>query len=169
MSSTESTHDRPGHRARRQSWRLPLLGIVAGLVGGILVLVGAIAVLRAGLGGSWERPVVGVAGLSHTALLGVLEIAAGVLVALAGLTDTRASVLLCGTALAVGGVIITADSDELGRQLAVTTAHGWWVMALAAVLLLAVLVTPEAEEPVRRLRLVEHADLDPHQVERQQR
>lgn len=120
-SSDQRQQTRADHLRRN-----PLsLGIVCAAVGAALVVVGAIAVMRAGLGGSWDRPVVGVAGLAHTALLGVLEIGAGVLIALAGLTDTRASVLLCATALAMSGVIVIAEPDDLRQRLAVHRTHGW--------------------------------------------
>jgi len=139
-------------------WFPPLLGIVAAAVGGALVIVGVIALMRAGVDGSLEQPIVHVAGLSHTALLGVVEVAAGVLVALAGLTDTRASVLLCATAMAVAGVVVLAQPGQLHRRLAVTATHGWLVIALAGVLVLAVLFSPETRPHERRVRTLERGD-----------
>ena len=143
----------------RHWWFPPLLGIVAAVVGGVLLVIGIIVVLRGGLGGPMDQPVVRAAGLTHTPLLGLIEIGAGVLIALAGLTDTKASVLFCAFALAVFGVVVIAQTDQLHRRLAVTSTHGWWAIGLAAVLVLATFISPETTHTVQRRR-VAHRPVD---------
>jgi len=128
-----------------------VVGFVSTAVGIVLVTVGSMVVVRGGFGGAADQPVVGVAGLTHSPLLGIIEISAGVLVALAGLTDTAGSVLFCAGMLAVFGLFVVVDPARFHRRLAATPAHGWWAIAFGAALAAGVLVPPRLRTRAARL------------------
>ena len=69
----------PVRRVRR-SWGLYRAwdSVVVGIIGTALLLIGLIALVRAGTDGPWDQPVVEVLGFTHTAILGIIEIAFGV-------------------------------------------------------------------------------------------
>lgn len=144
---------------QERRWAFPsVVGIVSTAIGAALVVIGIIVLLRGDVSGSWDRPVVQVAGLTHTPLLGAIEIAAGALIAFAGLMNSRGSVLFCATALAVFGAVVVIQPDQLHERLAVTRTHGWWSIAIAAALTLAALLTPVAGGRVVRRRRVPIVD-----------
>ncbi|MGH9216795.1 MAG: hypothetical protein ACRDZS_11105, partial [Acidimicrobiales bacterium] len=78
----------------------------------------------------------------HTALLGVLEVGAGLVLLLVGLMGSRVAVAILGLALALGATAMAIEPAGLQRELAIET---WWAWALAAVgvvLTLSALHTP---------------------------
>ena len=52
----------------------------------------------------------------HTALLGAVEIGAGLLLLLVGLTGSRIPVALLGLAMALGATAMAIEPDELQRE-----------------------------------------------------
>jgi hypothetical protein len=116
--------------------------VLAVVVGASLAVVGLIAVLRAGVDGTWFRPLVEVLEADHTALLGVLEIGAGVLLVLVGLTGRRIPVAVLGLAMALGATALAIEPDELQRELAIEPWWAWTLAAAGAVLVLAALHAP---------------------------
>jgi hypothetical protein len=109
--------------------RLSLGPLVAVAAGAALAVVGAVAVVRAGLDATWYRPRIEVLDADHTALLGAVEIGAGLLLLLAGLTGSRVMVALLGLAMALGATALVIEPEELQRELAIET---WWAWTLAA-------------------------------------
>jgi peptidoglycan/LPS O-acetylase OafA/YrhL len=109
------------------------------VVGGIaLTVVGAVAAARAGFDGPLDEPVVQVAGVSHTALLGVIEVAIGLLTILAGLSRDRGTMVFASIAFGVVALVaaiepgIGGDSLAIERGWAVVLVVGFAVMALVA-------------------------------------
>lgn len=128
---------------RRPAWsRMSAGSVLAVVVGASLAVVGLIAVLRAGVDGTWFRPLVEVLEADHTALLGVLEIGAGVLLVLVGLTGRRIPVAVLGLAMALGATALAIEPDELQRELAIEPWWAWTLAAAGAVLVLAALHAP---------------------------
>ena len=72
----------PRRRGFRQVWD----SIIVGAVGTVLLLFGLIAFVRAGTDGPWDQPVVEVLGFTHTATLGIVEMAFGVLLLLSAVS-----------------------------------------------------------------------------------
>ena len=105
----------------------PLLAIAAGAA---LAVVGSVALLRTGVDETWFRPRVEVLDADHTALLGALEIGAGLVLLLVGLMGSRVAVAILGLAMALGATAVAIEPEELQRELAIET---WWAWALAAV------------------------------------
>jgi hypothetical protein len=121
---------------------MTLSPLLATAVGAALAVVGAVALLRTGIDETWFRPRVEVLNADHTALLGALEIGAGLLLLLVGLMGSRVAVALLGLALALGATAMAIEPEQLQRELAI---ERWWAWALAAagvLLTLAALQTP---------------------------
>jgi hypothetical protein len=128
---------------RTSAWpSMTLSPLLATAVGAALAVVGAVALLRTGIDETWFRPRVEVLNADHTALLGALEIGAGLLLLLVGLMGSRVAVALLGLALALGATAMAIEPEQLQRELAI---ERWWAWALAAagvLLTLAALQTP---------------------------
>jgi hypothetical protein len=119
------------------SWgqALIVLAGVASLVFGI----GAVAL--AGLAGSVTAPVVQVFTYSHTPLLGLIEIGAGLALVLTGLVPGGrwvAGPIAVGAI--VGGALIVAELDWIQKNLAAEQRFGWIVIAIGAVAYLGAMV-----------------------------
>jgi hypothetical protein len=126
--------------------RLSLGPLVAVATGAAVAIVGAVAVLRAGLDATWYRPRVEVLDADHTALLGAVEIGAGLLLLLAGLAGSRVMVALLGLTMGLGATALVIEPEELQRELAIET---WWASTLAAA---GVVVTVAALQAPRQRR-----------------
>jgi len=114
--------------------------IAAVLVGAFLLVIGIVAMIRADVGNSFTAQTADVAGLPHTALLGVIEAAAGALLLLAGVSRSRGTVMFVSAAMVIFGIVILMEHESLQDDLGVESAHGWWAIGLGAgVLLIAVL------------------------------
>jgi hypothetical protein len=117
----------------------PLLAISTGAA---LAVVGSVALVRTGIDATWFRPQVEVLDADHTALLGALEIAAGLLLLLAGLTGSRVPVAILGLAMALGATALAIEPEELQRELAIERWWAWTLAAAGVVLTLAALQAP---------------------------
>lgn len=85
----------------RTSWFTPA-ALVASLAAIALLVVGGITVARAGLDGPLDEPVVSAANYTATAILGLIELAVGVILLSAALSRSREGILFIGI---VGGVL----------------------------------------------------------------
>lgn len=128
----------------RERWWGIAPGQIVSLVAGLgFLTVGIIAVLRAGLGDDLSQPVVEVLGLTHTAWLGLIEIAVGLVLTAAG-ADFRARGLsaFVGTALVVAGIVIAAAAEDLPEELGIEEGMGGWLIVVGAVVAISALVFP---------------------------
>ena len=125
------------HLAQRE------LGPAAGHRGrGPLAVVGSVALVRTGIDGTWFRPRIEVLDADHTALLGALEIGAGLLLLLGGLTGSRVLVAILGLAMALGATAVAIEPQELQRELAIESWWAWTLAAAGVVLTLSALQAP---------------------------
>jgi hypothetical protein len=127
---------------RERRWNVAPGQIVSAVAGVGFIVVGVIAVARAGLDTPLSTPVVTVMGYTHTAWLGLIEMAVGLLLLLAGLDPiARAASAVMGVLLVISGVLIQAIPEDLPSQLALDEDMGMplvivgLIVALAAVLL----------------------------------
>jgi hypothetical protein len=111
-------------------------------VGAALAIVGSVALLRTGVDETWFRPRIQVLDADHTALLGALEIGAGLLLLLVGLMGSRVAVAILGLAMALGATAMAMEPEELQRELAIERWWAWALAAVGAVLTLSALQTP---------------------------
>ena len=128
---------------RTSTWPSVRLGpVLAIAAGAALAVVGAVALVRTGIDGTWFRPRVEVLDADHTALLGALEIGAGLLLLLVGLTGSRVAVAVLGLAMALGATAMAIEPEELQRELAIERWWAWTLAAAGVVLTLAALQAP---------------------------
>lgn len=109
---------------------------IAGIAGVGLLMVGAIAMLRAGVAESLTSPVVEVLGVPHTFLLGLIEASFGVLLLLAAAARSRTVASFTGTLLAIGGVLGAVQNPSF-RTWALTKNWSWLLALTGAVVGLA--------------------------------
>jgi hypothetical protein len=116
---------------------------IAPLAGGVvLIIFGLAAIIKGGLGGAVDAPVVSVFGYAHTPLLGLIELGAGILFVIAGLVPYgRTPGIVLGVLTAIGGGLILADLNWVNRHLTTDSDFGWILIAIGGgvAVLLAVL------------------------------
>lgn len=158
---------------RGRSWSLASMAAIA--VGGLLLVVGIVAMIRADAGDTWRAKIVQVAGLDHNALLGLIEAATGAVLIIAGAARARGMIIFVSAAMVVAGIIVVMEHESLRDDVAVNDAHGWWAIGLGAgLLLLAAFVRPRSRTtvtqtvvddtmPVERsdVHVVNEPDVDP--------
>jgi hypothetical protein len=106
-----------------------ILGVAA-----VLLLMGAITLARAGLDGDMAVPVVSVLGFTHTAWLGFLELAFGLLLLLGGLSPAvRDLGLAMGIVTLLAGILIVIEPSAPPAELAIERSYGWLLIVLGAV------------------------------------
>lgn len=124
-----------------------LLPVVAGA---LLIIVGAVALVRTGIDGSWYDPVVQVAGIGHTALLGLAEVVVGALLVVAGLVHARVAAAVVALVAGIGAAVAAIEPDAVERELALE--RGWAiVLAVAGILIALVLVMAGSRGEERRI------------------
>jgi hypothetical protein len=125
-------------RTSRRFSPASIIGAIAGLA---LVVIGVVALTRAGTAAPLDRPVVSVAGFDHTAVLGIVEIVAGGLMLLAAASRSRGalfliSLIVCGAAVAAAiEPSIGGDTTAIESSFAVIVAVGAGIVALLAAML----------------------------------
>jgi len=127
---------------------------VVGLIGLALLIVGLIAMVRAGFDGPMDDPVVKVIGFTHTATLGVIEAAIGLLLLICAALRSRAGAVFFGLVLGVGGVVGAVQTDSFHRSLALQSGWAWICVAAAAVVVLVSLLMPRVATRNTRVEAV---------------
>jgi hypothetical protein len=158
-------HDRVQHdtntaitpsRTKERSWTFAPGQLVSLAVGVGFIAVGVIAMIRAGIDGSFETPVVDVLRFSHTAWLGLAEVGLGLLLVLAGTGAWgRPLSVLLGAAMLVAGVLVLAEPGQMPDELGLEKDYGWPLIGFGALVALAAMVLP-----VWRSHRVDHEELD---------
>ncbi|MFL6205514.1 MAG: hypothetical protein ACJ739_09200 [Acidimicrobiales bacterium] len=143
--------DRDDVVIRERTWTFAPGQLISLIVGIGLVALGVVAMVRAGIDGSFATPTVEVLGFTHTAWLGLAEVGTGVLLILAGTGAWgRALSVLVGAAMMICGVLIGAATSSMPEELAVEEDFGWMLVLLGALVALAAMVLPVWRS--RRLR-----------------
>jgi hypothetical protein len=118
--------------------------IVVVAAGVLFIVFGALAVARGGLSGPVTTPVVQVFGFDHTPLLGLIELATGAVLVLAGLSPRGRTVsFLVGILLAIAGVLVLGQIDWVKSHLAAPASFGWMPLISGGVIVLALMVSPQ--------------------------
>ena len=146
--------ERP-RRVRRERVHRPFhVGNMLAIIGGaILAVIGLIALIRGDLNSSWDQPVTTVLRIDHTPLLAAIEVAAGGVLVLFGVTGQRFLALLASVALAIAAAVAAIEPGRLATQYHLETWWAWTVAGCAAFIAL-VLLLPSGrrkevvEEPV---------------------
>ncbi len=111
---------------------------ILGLVGLLLGIVGVVVVVRAGIDSNLDTPVVDVLGMGHSAIVGLIELGAGVLLVLSAASEsTRPLGSFIGALLLIAGVVGVAMSADARADFGLTTEAGWFIAICGLVALLA--------------------------------
>ena len=117
--------------------------LVSLAVGVGFVAFGLVAMIRAGIDGSFANPVVDVLGFSHTAWLGLAEVGLGALLILAGTGAWgRPLSVLLGAGMVVAGVLVLAEPGEMPEELGLEKDYGWLLVLSGALVALCALILP---------------------------
>jgi hypothetical protein len=128
--------------------------IVAAVVGLVMLVVGLLVIVRAGLGGDLREPVVNVIGFSHTAILGLVEVALGVMLLVSGATSSRSGAIFFGAVAGIGGFIGAVQTESFVKPLALETSMAWWVCIAGAVVALTALIVPRSYSRTTEVRAI---------------
>ena len=128
-----------------------LLAIAAGAT---LAIIGIVALVRGDLNESWDTPVTTVLDIDHTPLLAALEVGAGALLVLFGMTGRRFLAMLAAVGVAVAAAVAAVEPGRLATQYALEEWWAWTVAGVAAfVALVLMLPSRHREVPVTERRL----------------
>ena len=117
--------------------------LVSLAVGVGFVAFGLVAMIRAGIDGSFANPVVDVLGFSHTAWLGLAEVGLGALLILAGTGAWgRPLSVLLGAGMVIAGVLVLAEPGEMPEELGLEKDYGWLLVLSGALVALCALILP---------------------------
>ena len=113
--------------------------IVAGVLGIIVAIIGIIAISRGGIDGSLNVPVVNVAGTDQSAMLGLAEFAAGLLLILGAMSyGARGLIAFVGVVMVIGGVVLGAAGTTILNDVGTSQGTGWALMVGGIIALVAV-------------------------------
>jgi len=116
--------------------------VIVGLVGVAWLIIGLIAMIRAGFDGSMEEPVVEVMGFTHTATLGIIEAGIGLCLLLCAAALTRGGSVFFGVLLVVGGIVGAVQSESFDRSLALESGLAWLAVISGVIVVLVRLLVP---------------------------
>jgi hypothetical protein len=117
--------------------------VVVLAVGVAAVVFGVLAMARAGLSTPLDTPMVNVFGFPHTALLGIFETIAGVLLLLSALGRTGGLVaIVVGIVLVIGGVLFLAELNWFMTHLSNDSSFGWVPIIGGGAVVVSLMVLP---------------------------
>jgi len=126
-----------------------IVALVAGLG---FILLGALVLIDTGISGFPSTPITEVAGFTQTPLLGVIDLAAGLLL-LAGAADWERSIsVFTGALVLMGGIIELASGDRLPVSLQADRGYGWMAVIVGAVVLFVALALPAVRSRSRQVQ-----------------
>ena len=103
-----------------------------------LAAFGAVTMAKAGFDSPLDEQTTQVLGITQSTVLGIAELAAGLVLIAASLTPLgRKFGGFVGALIAIGGLVVVAASDELLADLHTEQALGWVLMGVGGVALLA--------------------------------
>jgi hypothetical protein len=115
---------------------------IVGVVGLALTIVGLLAVVRAGVEGPMDEPIVEVLGFTHTATLGMIETAMGLILLICAASTSRSASIFFGLVLGVGAFIGAVQTESFDDSLALESGWAWLVLIAAIVVVAASFLLP---------------------------
>jgi len=116
--------------------------IIATVVGLFLLIVGLLAVVRAGFDGPMDTPVVEVLGFTHTTTLGLIEAFFGLCLLLCGTSRARSGALFFGWVLGIAAFVGAIQSESFEESLALESALAWLMVIGAVAVVVSALMMP---------------------------
>ncbi len=133
---------------------------VAGAIGLFLLVMGGVAIARAGFDGGLTAETVSVFGFGHTALLGIIEATFGFIMLLAAASPygSRAWLGAMGVIALAFGLIVTFEADALAPSLGTEQANGVLYTILGVASVVAAWLSPMFT--TGRTEVIHHDDKD---------
>lgn len=116
--------------------------IITGLIGLVMLVVGLIAVTRAGFDGPMSDPVTKVLGFTYTSTLGLIEIGFGLCLLLSAAARSRSGELFFGVVLGIAGFVGAIQTESFRKSLALEPGMGWLAVVAGGVIVAAALLLP---------------------------
>lgn len=118
--------------------------ILALVVGLIFVVLGGVALVRAGIGiDNIFEPTTNVAGLAYTPLLAIIELAFGLmLLALGAFPAASDGIVFLGLLALAFGLLLVIEPAALQGSIAAGRAHGWFYVVTGGMVALTGLAAP---------------------------
>jgi hypothetical protein len=123
-----------------RSFSIPAM--VAGVASIALIILGAVAIARTDLDEPLAEPVVEVAGFAHNAVLGIVEVVAGVLLLLAAISRSRGAIVFMSVVIGVAAVVALIEPTVGGDTMPIERGFAAIVAIVAGVVLATALLTP---------------------------
>ncbi|MEO5973991.1 MAG: hypothetical protein ABIQ38_02125 [Ilumatobacteraceae bacterium] len=143
MEATESPQVRQEQQvSTTSSSRFAPDSIITGLIGLVMVVVGLIAVTRAGFDGPMSEPVIRVFGFTYTSTLGLIEIGLGLCLLLSAAARSRSGELFFGAVLGIAGFVGAIQTESFRKSLALEPGMGWLAVVAGSVIVVAALLLP---------------------------
>jgi hypothetical protein len=122
-----------GRVRERSRWISPGR-VLGGLVGVGLIAFGAVTIVRAGLDGSLNSPMVAVLGISQSAAVGLIELVVGALMLLAAADEAeRPFMTFLGVAAVVAGILGLAATGDIRTTIGFGSDTAWFFIVWGAV------------------------------------
>jgi hypothetical protein len=103
--------------------------VIGGVLGLVIAVIGIMTVSRGGIDGSLNVPMVRVAGIDQSAMLGAIELGLGLLLILGALSyATRGLIIAVGVVMVLGGVLLGAAGTTILRDVGTVHGTGWVLM-----------------------------------------
>ena len=127
--------------------------VVAGIAAIILIVFGAVALARTDLDSPLSEPIVSVAGVDHNAVLGIVELVAGIGLLIAAACRSRGAIIFMSVVIGIAALValieptVTGDTMPVERGFAAVVAIGAAIVLLTAVLTPSVRRVTQVVEP----------------------
>ncbi len=122
--------------------------LLAAAAGAALVIMGLVVLARAGIDDTWREPVVSIAGMDHTPLLGAIDVGVGVVLLLSAVAGATARFAL-GVMLAIAGAVLWIEPDSLRDDLAAPWGFGALAVGVGVAIALLAFIEGNRTETVR--------------------
>jgi len=104
--------------------------VIAGVLGLVVAVIAVMTVSRGGIDSTLNVPMVRVAGLDQSAMLGAIELVVGLLLILGALSyAARGLIVGIGVVMVLGGVFLGAAGPSILRDVGTVHGTGWVIMA----------------------------------------
>lgn len=128
--------------------------ILALAVGVLLVVLGGVALIRTGVGGSVLEPTVTVAGLAYTPLLAIIELVFGlILMAMGAFPGAADGIVFLGLLALAFGLLLVIEPTAFESSIAAGRAHGWFYVVTGGFMALVALASPAIARRVATRRV----------------
>lgn len=112
--------------------------VIAGALGLVIAVIGVMSVSRGGIDGSLNVPMVRVAGIDQSAMLGAIELGLGLLLILGALNSAaRGLIVGVGVVMVLGGVLLGAAGQTILDDVGTVHGTGWVIMVAGIIAIVA--------------------------------